>query len=184
MKASASRPTFLAGLIAVLAAILPGGSAVAGLSGFGPAWSAPLADELDHDRLRMAKWKFVGSRPDVLTAHTNQPPAPPAPPSDPLLAPPGDRIDRTRNHPVLDPVPIDLGIGLPDLGGHEPIVLDGSLHPAMPGAGDLLGDVIEPASGAPATVGGAMPSVVPGPGGLLLLLGAGLGTGRRRHRRG
>lgn len=181
MKARASRPAVLTGLAAALLALAPAGTTSAGLVGPSIGGASQLEAHFDHDRFVALKRKASTMPPEVLTAHTNQPPAPPGPPSDPLLAPPGDGGDRpwaTRGS--VDPGSIELGPGLADGRGGDPVVISVPLSPVDP-VGDVLGDVIgpEPADGTSFVDAG--PALVPGPGGLLLLLGAGLGVGRRRR---
>ncbi len=181
MKAHASRPAVLAGLTAALIALAPAGTASAGLIGPGIDGAPQLDTHFDHDRFVALKRKASTAPPEFLTAHTNQPPAPPGPPADPLLAPPGDGGDRPwAPRGSVDPGPIELGPGLGVRGGDGPVVTGVPLSPVAP-VGGVLADVIgpEPADGTSFVDAG--PALVPGPGGLLLLLGAGLGVGRRRR---
>ena len=181
MKARASRPAVLAGLTAALLALAPAGTASAGLIGPGIGGAAQLDAHFDRDRFVALKRKASTMPPEVLTAHTNQPPAPPGPPADPLLAPPGGGGDRPwAPRGSVDPGSIELGPGLAGRDDDGPILIDVPLFPVAP-AGGVLADVIGPDPTDGTSFVDAGPALVPGPGGLLLLLGAGLGVGRRRR---
>jgi MYXO-CTERM domain-containing protein len=185
------RPLFLASLGAAMLLGLSGGTANADIQPVG--WAVPLDAHMDVDRMVQLKRKLKVDRPQLETAHTNQPPAPPAPPDapdSPLRMPDIKGIDLV---PELEAdVPARPIFELPGIGN------GGSVLGPLPGldsefsvfGGELVlspsrdrgFDVIDGSSIGDSGFQGQAPSVVPGPGAMILLLGAGLaGSGRRRR---
>lgn len=185
------RPLFLASLIAAFLLGTSGGTASASIQAMN--WDSPLDSQLDLYRMVHLKRKLAVARPEILTTHTNQPPAPPAPPDapdSPMGIPDIRGIDLTPDlesdvpaRPPFELPGIEIWNGGPVSGlrpDSEFTVFGGEMVLTPPGKRgfDLFGGTGVGELGLPA----AAPSVVPGPGAAILLLGAGLAGSRRRRR--